>query len=284
MTLERFSIAALSLCVLFAGAAARAESPAGGSFTIGFDGADSVLTFPSLHAEFDQCDPEIPTDCIEFFTDLATNIDAKGKVSGDGGTQFSFEVGGETLSGLLLGTITGSLKRTAQGTQISLKYKFTGTVDGDLQGQVFDDALASMNGSVKGFVGESGDLIVDQKFNLKIQVPGAGTLSLIIPLTGTVEAGPSFGAWQLQLDVEDAGGGKLGGSATATLSDGLPYAFEISGKYNANKDNSTLSLKPADKPSLSIKLQKLDVFAGEIVGGEVIYSAVGQSGRRVLAP
>jgi hypothetical protein len=261
------------------GGPARAESPAGSTYTLSLEAPHAIVLPASLQPADAACDEPSGTGaeplCIDLASDFATAVDAAGKIGGDGALAIEISGEGLSLAGTLAGTVTGTIKSSARGRAVRLRFKLGGTL---LFGGFFE-IPASASGTVVGTASDDGLFTGTQK--IQLHAPEAGSLRLPIEFTQELDAVP----WELQLEVTDLGKNALGGTAHADVDGAHAYDFAIRGKYDAKKDTSVLTLRPDPAAKgITLKLQKLVISGGEVSGGQLRYKLAGQSGTAELAP
>jgi hypothetical protein len=193
-------------------------------------------------------------------------VDAKGKITGS--------VAVAALNGNLAveleGPIKGKLKGDSQQALTDLSFS------AKLAGSVGDGVMTTALDAKVGFAGQidlDGDLFGE--WNTKICSKAAGCVE-------EIESSPSQafdgGSWLLALDIADLGGGKLGGSAEAELSDGTTCPYEISGKYSSKSDTASLKLSPTSQSCDGTSISLKDVRVAATLAAQMKYKLFGFKG------
>ena len=86
------------------------------------------------------------------------------------------------------------------------------------------------------------------------------------------------GDWTLFLEITDLGGGKLGGSAAASLADGTTCDYALSGKYDSKSDVASLKFSPTNAVCDKTKISLKDVRVGATLEAQMKYKLFGQAG------
>jgi hypothetical protein len=204
--------------------------------------------------------------CFEL-QNFDTVVDAKGK----------FVAPGELdVSGALSGTMDCEAKGKTKGKDGAAKISYTVKCDGAID-------IFPVKGTLKCKQDVSRLGAVAGQCKLKACAQGLGCVSGPDQYVATATQDPDF-VVAITLD-PSPDGKKLLGSAQAVFDDGRPtLSYTVKGKYNAKKDESTLSLKPANDASKGTKVQLKGVWidmGGNLLFDKAAYKIHGQSAKLV---
>ena len=166
--------------------------------------------------------------------DLSMSVDAKGKITG--AVEASAQNGNRSVS--LTGPIKGSLKSDSKTGLTGLSFSTK------LSGELSDGGMPTAVSASAAFGGQiDGDGVLTGAWSDAFCSKAAGCVSEMQTPSPETLAG---GGWTLFLEIADLGRGKLGGSASAELSDGTQCMYAISGKYSSKNDAASLKLTPTN--------------------------------------
>jgi hypothetical protein len=190
-------------------------------------------------------------ELFDLAVDYTVTQDTAGKITGDGDVTGSLYIEGYDVDIDMTVNITGSVsqKNGLYLVKLNIKAKGTASYDGGTYNASasetitaeIDPASKEMSGTVKAKVSSRGYSASD-------------TDSFLVSLPDADMNGTST------LTVNYSGDKKLSGDGTLLISNGDIYDFIANGRYNAKKDETTLTLK-GDKNTLTIKI---DGASGEI--------------------
>jgi hypothetical protein len=225
-----------------------------GSYHFAFGGPQSIWV---LEGESD-CEPDV--GCF----DLPVVCDPRGSCAG---------------TGSLLG-LDGGIRARLRGndrtgiTRVTLAFRFEGVfAEGTLQG-----LEARVTGTQKGQIDASGASSLLTR--AKACLPGLGCET--VRQTGSFDVSPGEGDWALDLLVAPVDGTTLGGTAVASIGGDITYEYAVTGRYDARKDVSSLTLVP-DAASLgsSIRFKNVRMIPGGLQG-EIRYKILGHAGKTLV--
>ena len=249
--------------------------PLDGEFALDF-GYENAVWGPGSSDVSEECDE---TGC--FSGDFA--VDQRGKVTGGMSFTLDFVSDGIHVTGGMNGDFKGKVKGKNAVAQMTLTSKPRGVLmapgypDLPLKGafsmlEVLDgNAMTStLSGSVK------------------LCAKGAGCQKDALPVEVTPLGAPEEGGgpWTLDLLLGTDAKGVISGTALASFPDGsAPIHFQVKGKYDAKKDESSLKLASDDPgPGATLKFSHVTHVAPDTTfeAYQVKYKICGQSGQRVV--
>jgi hypothetical protein len=254
----------VALLLASAASPAAAEIPVG-SFTFEFGGGRSVWlgegeSEEAFCAGFEQGFGGALEACS-----LRLFVDAKGKLSG----QATVSANAGELFVDLSGPVKGKLKGDGSGGS-----DFSWSVK--LSGQAGDGGGAA---EIKGNLGFSGRISsagsLNGSWSFELCAKGGGCVG---DADGQGPEALAGGDWTLLLEISDAGGGSLGGTATASFASGALCVYSISGKYSPKKDTASLKLSPRGSACAGTSIQLKEVRLAGVLGGEIKYKLFGARG------
>ena len=190
--------------------------------------------------------------------------DDKGKLTG----QVSLSTTDGSISLTMAGPVTGSIKTTGGVPRVSITMKLTGTAtDGVTTAGVTMNVQFTL-----GIDPVNSELTGSFKTKLCVKVRGAGCQSGNGPQQFDLPA-DADGTWDLVMDIQNSNG-KLGGNASAVLSNGRALPLSLKGQYASKNDITKLNLKgsagtltlQANAVPSAIALQKV---TGKLLGQTV---------------
>ena len=163
-------------------------------------------------------------------------------------------------------TISGSVKTSGAITKVTLKMRYTGTLDGyNFKGTA----------TVKAEIDANSQTLTG---SIKITVKAGGYRESIREACDFDLDATMTGAWTLETDTNDVDGKNFVGTGTVTLSNGDTYQFTVSGKYNIKKDLSKITVRGASWELRKNKatLTQVQTGAPECLDGRLKCKLLGQ--------
>lgn len=249
--------------------AAFAEPPQG-EFSVTVGGAAQLRLLDGETGP--DCDNGLPT---EICTSSSMHTDAAGDVTG---TQTLVSEG--TSDGTIIFVFNG----TAKAQPGIAKSKLLFTPEGTL---TTNGLVETASGQGKAFCRDditTGDsFICDAKVRLCLEsIFGLECNRFFTSMIFAEQQAP----WDLDLVLATDERGAITGSAVATLGNGVVIDFTVTGKYNAKKDESALSVKGLGAGIKSkVKVKRLAVNEeGVLVAGRLKFKIAGQVGAFEISP
>ena len=261
----------LLMCLACTSAGPSFADPLDGEFVLEF-GYENAVWGPGEEEVVDECQPE---GCLSG----NMSVDPRGVISG--GIQFVADFDSDGIH--VTGGMSGGFKGKVKGKNAVARMKLKGKMSGVLQAAGYPDL--PVKGSLSVVEVLDGVQQTDTSSgSFKICAKGAGCDKQVLPAETVPLVPEDGGPWTLALDVTTDSGGAISGTALASFSDGSdPISFDVSGRYQAKKDESSLKLaSAAPGPGASAKLAHVHATQGNLDALRIKYKICGQSGQRVV--